>query len=345
MIDIWVVLVIVIALSVVFITTLLILQHQRKFSGGEGLNDLSRRLDDMTKMMNDNALRHNESIHKQFAASQKLVADITERMTKFEDTNKNILKATDKLEDLQNILLNPKHRGNFGEFQLASLLENYFPPTQWQAQYQFKNGDKVDAALFLKDSKILPIDSKFSLENYNRMISEKDSVRKKVLAKEVYKDLKNRIDETAKYIRPTEDTMDFAFMFIPSEALYYDMFLVKVGEAGASRDLMEYATRDKKVIVVSPTTFVAYLQTVLQGLRGLEIEKQAKSIQKRVGQLGAHLGKYQEYMAKLGNSLGTTVSHFNTAHKELKKADHDVVKIVGGSETVDPLLLDKPNSD
>jgi DNA recombination protein RmuC len=290
-------------------------------------------------------LKNNQSIHQQFAASQKLVVDITEKMKEFEGTNKNILKATDKLEDLQNILLNPKHRGNFGEFQLASLLENYFPPTQWRSQYQFKNGDKVDAALFLKDDKILPIDSKFSLENYNRMIGEKDAGRKKVLAKEVYKDLKLRIDETAKYIRPTENTMDFAFMFIPSEALYYDMFLVKVGEAGASRDLMEYATRDKKVIVVSPTTFVAYLQTVLQGLRSLQIEQQAKDIQKRVGQLGAHIGRYQEYMAKIGNSLGTTVSHFNTAHKELKKVDHDVVKIAGGAESVDPLLIDKPSTD
>jgi DNA recombination protein RmuC len=309
------------------------------------LSDISRRIDDMSKNLNDNNLRANESIHKQFEASQKLVRDITERMAKFEETNKSVLNATDKLEDLQNILLNPKHRGNFGEFQLNSLLENFFPPNQWQAQYKFKNGDLVDAALFLKDDRVLPIDSKFSLENYNRMVGEKSKVRREVLAKEVYKDLKNRIDETSKYIRPSENTMDFAFMFVPSEALYYDMFLVKVGDSTAQRDLMEYAMRDKHVVVVSPTTFTAYLQTVLQGLRSLQIEEQAKEIQKRVGQLGQHIEKYDDLMQRLGNSLGTTVNHYNNAHKELKKIDKDVVKISGGNESVDPLLLDKPQGD
>ena len=330
---------------VICVLVIIIVRGRAKPSENNQLNDLSRRMDDLTKMMNDNALRSNESIHKQFAASQKLVADITERLAKFEDTNKNVLKATDKLEDLQNILLNPKHRGNFGEFQLSSMLENYFPPNQWKAQYKFKNGDMVDAALFLKDKKILSIDSKFSLENYNRMVGEKDKAKRATLAKEVYKDLKNRIDETAKYIRPDEDTMDFAFMFIPSEALYYDIFLVKVGDAGVQRDLMEYAVREKKVIVVSPTTFAAYLQTVLQGLRSLQIEEQAKEIQKRVGQLGQHFRKYNEFMNKLGGSLGTTVNHFNNAHKELKKIDHDVVKVAGGEDSIEPLMIDKPSEE
>jgi DNA recombination protein RmuC len=346
MIDIWLFLVVISVVVVVFITTLLILQHSnKKPSENSQLNDLSRRLDDMSKVMNDNLRTSNDSIHKQFAASQKLVTDITEKFKELEGTNKNILKATDKLEDLQNILLNPKHRGNFGEFQLASLLENFFPPNEWKSQYKFKNGDIVDAALFLKDKKILPIDSKFSLENYNRMVNEKDAEKRKILVREVYKDLKNRIDETSKYVRPNENTMDFAFMFVPSEALYYDMFLVKVGDGAVRRDLVEYATREKKVIVVSPTTFVAYLQTVLQGLRSLQIEEQAKDIQKRVGQLGQHINKFDEFMGKLGSSLGTTVNHFNTAHKELKKVDHDVVKISGGEESVEPLTLDKPRAD
>jgi len=333
------------AVVVVVLVVIILVKLNKKPDDSGQLSDISRRMDNLTKMMNENALRNNESVHKQFAASQKLVADITERMTKFEDTNKNVLKATEKLEDLQNILLNPKHRGNFGEFQLSSMLENYFPPNQWKAQYKFKNGDIVDAVLFLKDGKILPIDSKFSLENYNRMVGEKDKTKRAVVAKEVYKDLKNRIDETAKYIRPSEGTMDFVFMFIPSEALYYDMFLVKVGDAVGQRDLMEYATREKKVIVVSPTTFAAYLQTVLQGLRSLQIEEQAKEIQKWVGKLGQHFRKHNEFMLKLGNSLSTSVGHFNNAHKELKKVDHDVAKIAGGEESIEPLLLDKPSEE
>ena len=336
---------IILIATVAGLTFALVRNSKRPSDNGQ-MSDLSRRLDDITKAMNENALKGNESVHKQLAASQKLVADITERMAKFEDTNKNILKATDKLEDLQNILLNPKHRGNFGEFQLESMLENVFPPNQWKSQYKFKNGDLVDAAIFLKDKKVLPVDSKFSLENYNRMANEKDTAKQKVLLKEVYKDLKNRIDETAKYIRPDEDTMDFAFMFIPSEALYYDMLIARVGEAGGdTRDLIEYAFRDKSVIIVSPTTFVAYLQTVLQGLRSLQIEEQTKGIQKRVGQLGSHIRKYNEYMIKLGNSLGTTVNHYNNAHKELKKVDSDVVKIAGGENTIEPLLIDKPTDE
>ena len=135
-------------------------------------------------------------------------------------------------------------------------------------------------------------------------------------------------------------------MFIPSEAIYYDLLANKIGVAGTSaRDLMEYAFVDKKVIIVSPTTFAAYLQTVLQGLRSLQIEEQAKEIQKRVGQLGRHIGSYEQYMKKLGSSLATTVNHYNTAHKELGKMDKDVVKIAGGQNKVDPDLLDRPETD
>jgi DNA recombination protein RmuC len=269
------------------------------------------------------------------------VADITERMVKFEETNKNILHATDKLEDVQNILLNPKHRGNFGEFQLESMLENVFSPKDWQRQYKYKNGDMVDAVLFIKD-KILPIDSKFSLENYNKMINEKDAARRKELAKIVRNDLKLRIDETSKYIRPSEKTMDFAFMFIPSEALYYDMLIGGVGVGINQKDLIEYAMKDRKVVIVSPTTFVAYLNTVMQGLRGLEIENQAREIQKNVEKLGSHLNRYQEYMSKLGASLGTTVNHYNAAGKEFRKIDKDVVRIAGGEEMGEALMIDRP---
>jgi DNA recombination protein RmuC len=155
--------------------------------------------------------------------------------------------------------------------------------------------------------------------------------------------LKNRIDETSKYIREDEGTMDFAFMFIPSEAIYYDLLVNKVGALQTnSRDLIEYAFREKHVVIVSPTSFMAYLQTVLHGLRSLQIEEQAKEIRTRVGMLGQHISAYDQYMQKLGSSLGTTVNHFNTAHKELKKIDKDVVKIAATAPGVEPLLIDKP---
>jgi DNA recombination protein RmuC len=212
-------------------------------------------------------------------------------------------------------------------------------------QYEFKGGQIVDAVVFLDKGKILPIDSKFSLENYNRMVAETDKdAREKLLAK-VRSDLKGRIDETSKYIRPDENTMDFAFMFIPSESLYYDLLIGSVGAGSSARDLVEYAFRDKKVIVVSPTSFIAYLQTVLQGLRSLQIEQQAKDIQVRVGKLGQHIARFEEYMQKLGNALGTTVNHYNAAHKELAKVDKDVVKIADTSSAVEPLAVDRPHRD
>ena len=250
--------------------------------------------------------------------------------------------ATD-LKTLQNVLQNPKQRGVFGEYYLSSVLENVLAPGQYQTQYKFKDGEIVDAVILLDKGRILPIDSKFSLENYNRMINVSGKEREQLLAK-VKADLKGRIDETSKYIRPGERTMDFAFMFIPSESLYYDLLINNVGSGSSSRDLIEYAFRDKHVIIVSPTSFMAYLQTVLQGLRSLQIEEQAKDIQVRVGKLGQHIAKYDEYMNKLGNSLGTTVNHYNNAYKEFGKVDKDVVKITGRDTAVEPLLIDRPSA-
>lgn len=290
-----------------------------------------------------NNVQLQNSMTKQISESAKIVEEVSKRLTKLDETNSRVVNVADELKTLQNALQNPKQRGVLGEFYLAQVLENVLPPNAFQIQYKFKNGEIVDAAIFLDQHKILPVDSKFSLENYNRMI-ESEGEERKILAKKVRDDLKMRIDETSKYIRPDENTMDFAFMFIPSESLYYDMLINKVGSQGSERDLIEYAFRDKRVIVVSPTSFMAYLQTVLQGLKSLKIEEQSKEIQKRVSQLGTHISKYEDLMQRLGKSLGTTVNHFNNAHKELGKIDKDVVKIAGedSKSGVEPHLLDKP---
>ena len=255
-----------------------------------------------------------------------------------------MVDVADELKTLQNVLQNPKQRGVFGEFYLQSVLDNVLSTGQYQMQYKFKDGEIADAVIFLDRGQILAVDSKFSLENYNRMIDAAGEEREKLLLK-VKMDLKGRIDETSKYIRPSEGTMDFAFMFIPSESLYYDLLINNVGVGGSSRDLIEYAFRDKHVIITSPTSFMAYLQTVLHGLRSLQIEEQAKDIQIRVGKLGQHIARYDEFMKKLGNALGTTVNHYNSASKEFVKIDKDVVKIAGKEASIDQLLLDKPQND
>ena len=310
------------------------------------LNDgISKLKDSLQKELSDSNQLMQKSLSSQLQTSSKLVADVTQRLTKLDETNKRVVDVADELKSLQNVLSNPKQRGVLGEYYLQTVLENVLPSNSFQMQYRFKDGEIVDAAVFVDKGKIVPIDSKFSLENYNRLIEAKDKVEKERLLKQIKVDLKNRIDETAKYIRPDENTMELAFMFIPSEAIYYDLLIGEVGTGVSARDLIEYAFKDKKVIIVSPTTLLAYLQTVLQGLRSLQIEEQAKDIQKRVGQLGSHIAKHEDFMQRLGNSLGTTVGHYNNAHKELKKVDKDIVKIADTNESVEPLLLDRPSDN
>lgn len=300
---------------------------------------LNERLDKSSEVMRD-------AINRQFAASSRLIGDVTKDLTELKESNKQVMSIADELKLLQNTLQNPKQRGVLGEYFLLNVLENVLPPERYRLQYRFKDGEIADAVIVLDKGKLLPVDSKFSLENYNRLVEERDKSKQEALVRALKSDLKNRIDETAKYIRPSEGTMDFAFMFIPSEAIYYDLLINKVGALQTNaRDLIEYAYRDKRVIIVSPTSFMAYLQTVMQGLRSLQIEEKAKDIQKRVIELGAHIAAHETFMQKLGTSLGTTVNHFNAAHKELKKVDKDVVKIAHTEGVVEPLALDRPSID
>jgi len=301
-----------------------------------------------TTIGNNNALMQN-AMQKQFAASSRLISDVTERLTKLDDTNKRVVDVADELKMLQAVLQNPKQRGVLGEYYLNQVLENVMPPDRFKLQYKLGKADDgkdliCDAVILLEKGKMLPVDSKFSLENYNRLLEAKDKTERETYARAFKADLKSRIDETAKYIRPKDGTMDYAFMFIPSEAIYYDLLINKVGMTNTSaRDLIEYAFREKNVIIVSPTTFMAYLQTVLQGLRALQIEEQAKDIQQRVGELGRHIATYETLLQKLGGSLGTSVNHFNNAHKEFKKIDKDIVKIAHTNPSVEPMLLERPN--
>lgn len=311
--------------------------------------ELNRSLGAMQQHVGDkldnSSLRMQQSMQRQLTESAKLVSDVSTRLAKLDETNRRVVDVADELKTLQNVLSNPKQRGVFGEYYLQSVLENVLSTKQFQMQYKFKDGEIADAVVRLEGDMLLAVDSKFSLENYNRMVASKSKSEREALLAKVRADLKGRIDETSKYIRPDEHTMDFAFMFIPSESLYYDLLIGDVGTGAGARDLVEYAFRDRKVIIVSPTSFMAYLQTVLQGLRSLQIEQQAKEIQVRVGQLGRHISVYEQLMQKLGGSLSTTVNHFNNAHKELKKIDKDVVRIADTTPAVEPLLVDKPQKD
>jgi DNA recombination protein RmuC len=317
-------------------------------SGG----DLANELKEVRKEMAIGREKSMESLQSQLKESGEIVRnvtghikDVTSQLEKIHADHQYVKDVKGQLDKLTNVLANPKQRGILGEYFLETLLKNVFQPNQYKLQYKFKDGEVVDAVIFVKD-KIIPIDSKFSLENYNRIVEEKNSDKRKKLEKALKEDLKNRIEETAKYIRPSEGTMDFAFMFIPSEGIYYDLLINQVGAVKISTyDLIEYAFREKHVIIVSPTSFYAYLQTVLQGLRALQIEESAKEIQKRVEVLGKHLLNYSEFLNKLGAHLATTVSTYNRAYKEFAKVDKDVAKLTEGKEKIEALKIDKPSVD
>jgi len=306
---------------------------------------IQNQINEITKTLDSRLGQSTQLFQQQFGQSTQLIRDVTERLTKLDETNRQVINFTDQLQSLQDILKNPKQRGILGEYYLETVLKNVMPPESFKMQYKFSDGEIVDAAVFIQD-KIIPIDSKFSLENYNRIIEEKNPVEKDKLEKMFVNDLKTRVAETSKYIRPKENTMDFAFMFIPHEAIYYDLLINKIGSIQEDTEsLIERAARKYHVIIVSPTSFLAYLQTVMQGLRALKIEESAKEIRKFVEQLGKHLISYQSYLDKLGNNLGTTVNMYNSAYKEFKKIDKDVVKIAGGQSDFEPIQLDLPKKD
>ncbi len=290
------------------------------------------------RKLSDSEKSIRESMHHQQSQSARIIGDITERLTRLDEGNKQVLGFAEGLAQLQDILKNPKQRGVLGEYYLETLLKNILPPSHYAMQHAFPDGSIVDAAVFVKD-KVIPIDSKFSLENYNRMVETKDTAYKKELAKAFENDLKNRIVETSKYIQPEHNTMDFAFMFIPHEAIYYDLLVGTVGSGDDAENLIQRAASKHRVIIVSPTSFLAYLQTVLQGLKAMQIEESAKEIRKRVDELGKHLASYEEYHNKLGTTLKTVVNHYSSASKELKKVDKDVMRITGTSAGLDPLAL------
>ena len=334
----------------------------KKFSSGKeeegSLQMLQNQLENLSKTVDqkigETNKQMNESVKTQFQESQRLMKEIndqvskqmnevTKGVTQTHEASKQIFDVAEQLQSLEQVLKHQKQRGSLGEASLDLILSNILPPTGYQLQYQFSDG-YADAVIMTKDG-LIPVDAKFSLDNYNRMVNEKDEQQKATIEKEFINDLKKRINETAKYIKTKEGTLPFAFMFIPAEGIYYDLLINEVGGEGVnSRSLIEYAYRDKSVIIVSPTTFSAYLQSVLYGFRNFQIEESAKEIRKNVEKLSRHLQGYDEYFNKLGNSLSTTVNHYNTAAKELGKVDKDIYRITGSTSEIESpsATLDRP---
>ncbi len=352
--DIQLILAILILLALGVVIYLLL---RPRSQSNEGNLLLQQQLQDLTRTVDERLGQSNQAMQEgsrqQFRDSKDLMQeiskevneqlrDVIKNVTEVKESSKQVFTVADQLKELQDILKNPKQRGILGEYYLETVLQNVLPPESFQMQYGFEDGEIVDAAVFVKD-RVIPVDSKFSLENYNRLVEAKDPSDRALHEKAFINDLKLRITETAKYIRPTEKTTDFAFMFIPHEGIYYDLLSNKVG--AGEENLIQRAAGKYKVIIVSPTSFLAYLQTVLQGLKAMEIEEKAQDIIKNVEKLSGHLSKYEDFYQKLGNTLSTTVNHYNAGYKELNKIDKDVTKITGSGLDIDVLSLEKPVKD
>lgn len=316
--------IIIVAIGVVIF---LMLKKKPEKNDGQLLM-LQQQISQIAQVVDVKLSESNKNVQEQFRHSADIIRNVTEKLTKLDETNRQVVSFADQLKNLQDILKNPKQRGILGEYYLETVLKNVLPPGAFQMQYGFGDGNIVDAVVFI-DKRIIPIDSKFSLENYNRILEARDPETKKRFETAFVGDLKIRIDETSKYVRPEENTMDFAFMFIPSEAVYYDLLINKVGAVTEdTNNLVGYAAK-KKVVIVSPTSFLAYLQTVLQGLRNQKISEQAQTIIKEVEKLGKHLYSYSEHSRRLGQHLEAATSSYNKATAEFAKIDKDVVKITG----------------
>ena len=285
-----------------------------KLTSAENLN---KQLQDSKQDQKNMEVRFSETINK-----------LTKELEKIKGTNEQVLTFANQMKTLEKILGNQKQRGILGEIQLENLLANVLPPELFQMQYSFNNGEAVDAVIKVGDF-IIPIDAKFSLDNYNKMIEsdEIDTDKLNDLEKKFKNDIKNRIDETSKYIRPNEGTVDYAYMFIPADGLYQDLLNNKVGSLKINqRDLVSYAY-EKKVMIVSPMSLFPMLQVTSKALNNMKVEESIQEIMINLEKLENHLNAYYTYHKKLGISLSTVVNHYNVSNNEFKKIDKDITKL------------------
>ena len=312
------------------------IKKQIETNSEERNKEIESKLDNLVEAFKLESAKNLADQIKDSKQDQKNMSDTLEKVTKelekIKGTNEQVLTFANQMKTLEKILGNQKQRGILGEIQLENLLANVLPPELFQMQYSFSNNEAVDAIIKVGEF-IIPIDAKFSLDNYNKMIEsdETDTERLNDLEKKFKNDIKNRIDETSKYIRPNEGTVDYAYMFIPADGLYQDLLNSRVGTLKINqRDLVSYAYT-KKVMIVSPMSLFPMLQITVKALHNLKVEDSINEILKNVEKLSNHLNAYKTYHDKLGNTLGTAVNHYNDSTKEFKKIDKDVIKISSGN--------------
>ena len=296
------------------------IKKQIEINSKESKKEFESKLDTFVEAFKLESAKNLADQIKDSKQDQKNMSDTLEKVTKelekIKGTNEQVLTFANQMKTLEKILGNQKQRGILGEIQLENLLANVLPPELFQMQYSFSNNEAVDAIIKVGEF-VIPIDAKFSLDNYNKMIEsdETDAERLNDLERKFKNDIKNRIDETSKYIRPNEGTVDYAYMFIPADGLYQDLL-------------------KKKVMIVSPMSLFPMLQVTSKALNNMKVEESIQEIQINIEKLGNHLKAYLTYHEKLGNSLSTVVNHYNVSNKEFKKIDKDITKLTSNRASI-----------
>jgi DNA recombination protein RmuC len=269
-----------------------------------------------------------ESITQNLRSSQQVLGQLHTQIGELQGTSTQMMRVGDEVRRLQDILSSPKLRGQMGEWSLENLLANILPKDSYHLQYGFKDGKTVDALVQLADFSV-PIDAKFPLPAFEKLVKAESDEEKVRLRKQFLKDCTNHIDTiAANYIRPAEGTLDFAIMYIPAENVYYETI---VKYAGETQDILQYSL-DKKVIPVSPNLLYAYLMTVAMGLHGLQIEKQAAEIRQNLKKLNASFADFLSNWDVLGKHLRNAYSQYDEADKKLDRFGLQLDQIQGEVE-------------
>ena len=271
--------------------------------------DVDRRLEAMTATMD-----------RRLETATKTTSAIHQQLGQLGQANAEILARANDLKKLEQALRPPKARGGFGELLLGNLLRDRLPQDSYQLQYGFKTGERVDAVIRVE--RLVPIDAKFPLDNFERMIDAGNDVEREQHAKAFARDVKGHVDAIAsKYIRPEENTYDFAFMYFPSEAIYYEL---ACGKTGA---LLTYAN-ENRVFPVSPTTLTAYLQVVALGLRGMQIEQHAREVMEYVAELDKDFVAFRDDFLVVGKHLANAQGRYVDAQRRLDRFDAKLERAV-----------------
>ncbi|MDH5385122.1 MAG: DNA recombination protein RmuC [Candidatus Aminicenantes bacterium] len=295
----------------------------------KALSLMQQQIGQLTQNINQQLQNMSTQFQKTTGHIGGTLGDVKKDLGKMEEVTREVLEKAKNISNLENLLRAPKFRGGFGELFLGDLLAQILPPVYFDLQYKFKSGEMIDAVIHIGDN-LVPIDAKFPLENFQKYMGEEDKKKKEDLRKKFVTDVKKHISEIAlKYILPDEGTYDFALMYIPAENIYYETIL-KDESLGEERSIFSFALK-KKVIPVSPNSFFAYLQVIVLGLKGLQIEKSAREIFQRLNRLQGDLTRFRKDFQVLGTHLVHAGTKFDDAERRLDRFS-DKLELVSGDQ-------------